>query len=128
LGLVPHAGEIGTECCASHLVQRTGECAHSRSGDDWLKRSEHALSVGLAQWDETQTGGDEVCGNRLQERGKRGINRNAGSCSRDSNDNRIGEGTCPNCAQAIERGTWPGGAGRIEKGAALGGTLEVTFL
>src|SRR5215208_4907496 len=60
LALVAHAGDVAAKRRAADVVERRDQGAARRRRDRRLERCEHALAVGLAQWNEPDARGDEV--------------------------------------------------------------------
>jgi hypothetical protein len=53
---MPHAGEIGAERRAAEVIERGRKRAFGGRSDIRLKLRQHALAVGLPQWDKSRTG------------------------------------------------------------------------
>src|SRR5439155_14251872 len=127
LGLVAHAGDVGSERGPADLFERAGERLVRTGGDDRLEAGQHPLPIGLPERNQPQSGRYEIARYRLQEGGERRLERDLVAGARDRDRDRIGQGAIPGGGEAIECRASPGRPGSPEERAALRGGLQKTL-
>ena len=83
------ARNVGAEGGGPHFVERSDHRTPCGFDNQSFARGDHALSVGLPERNEPHGSGNEICGDCLQVRGKRGLDRDVVSGSRGRNRDRI---------------------------------------
>jgi hypothetical protein len=66
LGFVTHGGDVGSECAAAEIIERGGPGRVGDAQDDWFQCGKDAQARALAEWYQADSGGNQVCRERLE--------------------------------------------------------------
>lgn len=122
---MPHAGEIGAEGRAAEVIERGRKRTLGSRSDIPLELRQHALAIGLAERDQTRSGGYPVRDYRVEESVKRRRERNEMRGADDADRNRINEITFASRNQPIQRRMMPCGPRNLDKRPALRRGLQM---